>query len=526
MISSQLMIAFDGRELPADVARWIGQRPVAGVTLFRHRNVESAAQVRALTDALQAAAPPAHRPLLIAADQEGGQLIGLGDFTTPFAGAMAVGAATDEGLAERVARAIGRELRALGVNVNYAPVCDLATNPGNPSLGIRSFGSDPADAGRLAAATVRGLQAEGVAATAKHFPGAGDAAVDTHHTLAVVARSRAEMAERELVPFRAALDAGARLVMSGHFALPELTGDDSLPATLSRAVVSDLLRDELGFTGLAITDALDMKAVAQGPSHIIELLTALRAGMDLLLTVADPVAAAPLEVGLEQAVVRGLIDRSAVDMSASRIAELRRWLSGFADPGLDVVGCAEHLALAAELARRSMTLVRNDDGLLPLRPPAEARIAVVMPRPTDLTPADTSSLVAPALGDAIRRRHRSTDDFDIPSSPGRAEISALRDRLAGYDMLVVGTISAHLQPAQAELANALLELARPTVTIALRTPWDLTAYPASKTHVCSFGILEPTIEALCGAIFGEAPFEGHLPVGLAELYPRGHGLAL
>ena len=524
MISSQLMIAFDGGELPAEVAGSIAQRPVAGVTLFRQRNVQDVAQVRALTSALQAAARPDTRPLLIAADQEGGQLIGMGAETTQFAGAMALGATGDEGLAERVARATGRELRALGVNVNYAPVCDLATNPGNPALGIRSFGSDPAEAGRLAAATVRGLQAEGVAATAKHFPGKGDAAVDTHHRLAVVPRTRAELAERELVPFRAALDAGARLVMSGHFALPALTGDESLPATLSRAVVSDLLRDELGFTGLAITDALDMKALAQGPSHIIELLTALRAGMDLLLTVADPSAAAPLEIGLQQAVTRGLIDRSAVEMSASRLADLRRWLSGFADPGLDVVGCSEHRALAAELARRSITIVRNDDGLLPLRPTAEARIAVVMPRPTDLTPADTSSFVAPALGDAIRRRHRPTDDFDTPSSPTSADVAALRDRLAGYELLLVGTISAHLQPAQAGLADALLELGIPTVTIALRTPWDLAAYPRAKTHVCSFGILEPTIEALAAALFGEAPLEGRLPVGVADLHPRGHGL--
>ena len=524
MISSLMMIAFDGRELPTKIARSIGERPVAGVTIFRHRNVTSAAQVRGLTNALQAAAPPAHRPLLIAADQEGGQLIGLGDFTTPFAGAMALGAAKDEDLAERVARATGRELRALGVNVNYVPVCDLATNPGNPSLGIRSFGSDPAAAGRLAAATVRGLQAEGVAATAKHFPGAGDAAVDTHHGLAVVPRSRTEMAGRELVPFRAALDAGAKLVMSGHFALPELTGDETLPATLSRAVASDLLRDELGFTGLAVTDALDMKALAQGPSHIIELLTALRAGMDLLLTVDDPVAVAPLEIGLRQAVTRGLIDRSAVESSNARLVELRRWLAGFADPGLDVVGCAEHLSLAAELARRSVTLVRDDDGLLPLRPAGDARIAVVMPRPTDLTPADTSSLVAPALGDAIRRRHPTTDDYKVSGSLGRTEIGVLRDRLAGYDLLVVGTFSAHLQPSQAELANALLELAVPTVTVALRTPWDLGAYPDAKTHVCSFGILKPSIEALAAALFGEAPFEGRLPVDLGELYSRGHGL--
>src|SRR5439155_8757500 len=170
-----MMVAFAGTELPASVAAAIAERPPAGVTLFRGHNVASAAQVRSLTAAIQSAAPKGSQPLLIAADQEGGQLIGLGDDTTPFAGAMALGAAGDVELAERVGRAIGRELRAVGVNVNYSPVCDLATNPANPGLGIRSFGDDPEAVGPLVAATVRGLQGEGVAATAKHFPGKGDA---------------------------------------------------------------------------------------------------------------------------------------------------------------------------------------------------------------------------------------------------------------------------------------------------------------------------------------------------------------
>jgi len=175
----RLMVAFDGTELPPEVAEAFVERPVAGVTLFAHHNVDTPAQVRELTAALQAAAGNG-RPLLIAADQEGGQLNALGGGTTQFAGAMALGAIGDEGLAERVAGATARELRALGVNVNYAPVCDVANNPANPALGIRSFGDDPEAVGRLAAATVRGLQGDGVAATVKHFPGAGDTAADPH----------------------------------------------------------------------------------------------------------------------------------------------------------------------------------------------------------------------------------------------------------------------------------------------------------------------------------------------------------
>ena len=518
-----LMGAFDGHALSPGLAAVLADRPPAGVTLFRHQNVGTAEQLRSLTAELQAAVPPHSRPLLIAADQEGGQLQALGDFTTPFAGAMALGAAGDEDLAERVARAVGRELRALGVNVNYAPVCDLASNPANPGLGIRSFGDEPGPVAQLAAATVRGLQEEGVAATVKHFPGKGHAAVDTHHRLAVVSRTRDELEQHELVPFRAALDAGARLVMSGHFALPAITGDERLPCTLAPAINQQLLRDELGFRGVAISDALDMKALGQGPAQLVEAISAVRGGLDVLLGTPS-LSLEQLEAGLRQALLRRLIEPAALARSVAHVAALREWLSAFgAPPSLDAVGSAAHRALADELARRSITLLRDDDGLLPLRLPADARLAVVMPRPQDLTPADTSSYLRPDLAAAIRRRHSRTDELLTDMAPSSADIAGLRQRLAGYDLLVLGTISAHLQPGQAELAGAVLDLRRPTVTVALRTPWDLLAYPAASTHLCSYGLLPPSLEAIAGALWGEFPLGGRLPVELPGLYRRGHG---
>ena len=524
MTSALMMVAFAGTELPETTAAAIAAHPPAGVTLFRAHNVASAEQVRALTAALQAAAPAASRPLLVAADQEGGQLLGLGDDTTPFAGAMALGAVGDPALAERVGRAIGRELRALGVNVNYSPVCDLATNPANPGLGIRSFGDDPAAVASLAAATVRGLQAEGVAATAKHFPGKGDAAVDTHHELAVVGRSAEEMKARELVPFQAAIDAGAWIVMSGHFAVPGLTGDATLPATLAPQVMRDLLRGDLGYDGLATTDALDMKAFGQGSAQVVDVIAAIRAGADLLLGTVDPEQQARIELGLAQALSRGLLDEETVAASATRVARLRAWIAGFPQPPRAVVGCTEHQSLARELAERSQTLVRNVDGLLPLRLDPDARIAVVMPRPVDLTPADSSSFVKPTLAEAIRRRHARTEEFLTANQPSATDIGALRKRVSGFGLVVVGTLGASLRPAQADLVRTLLASGVPNVTVALRTPWDLAAYPEARTHVCSYGILPPTLEALAAALFGEIPFRGHLPVALADLYPRGHPL--
>ncbi|HSW41842.1 MAG TPA: glycoside hydrolase family 3 N-terminal domain-containing protein [Patescibacteria group bacterium] len=513
--------------MPPWVRRRLAEAPAAGVTLFRHANVASPAQVRALTAALQAAAGGGageRLPLLVAADQEGGQLIALGDGTTPFAGNMALGAAGDAGLAERVGEAIGREMRALGVNVLYAPVLDVATSRASPALGIRSFGDDPAAVAVLGAAFVRGVARPGVASTGKHFPGAGDVATDTHHALGVVDHDRARLAAVELVPFRAAIDAGLRLVMTGHFVIPSLTGSPTLPSTLSSAVVDGLLRGELGFDGVSITDALDMRALDQGPAQVVDVIAAIRADVDLLLCAPDLPAQRRIEKGLRHAAGRALFDRDALEASARRVAGLRRWLAGFPQPDLGVVGCAEHHALAGELAARSVTLVRDDPGLVPLQLAAGARVAAIMPTPRDLTPADTSSTVLPGLGAALRRHHPHVDEIVTGHPPDGAEIAAIRGRAASWDVIVVGTLDAHRDAAQGALVEALRASGRPLVTVALRTPYDLAAYPAASTHLCTYSILRPSLDALADVLFGVAPARGRLPVAIPGVLPRGHGL--
>ena len=297
-----------------------------------------------------------------------------------------------------------------------------------------------------------------------------------------------------------------------------------MPTSLSVVVLRDLLRGQLQFDGVTVTDALDMRALAQGSAQIVDAIAALRAGEDVLLGTPDEAALERLEEGLVQAQRRGLIDADDDAAAKRRLGELRSWLGRHDQPSLDVVGCADHRALAAELAQRSITLVRNDDRLLPLRPAADARIAVVQSMPADLTPADTSSTVAPTLAAALRRRHPAVEEILLPAVPAEADLAGLGGRLAPFDLVVVGTFSAHLQPAQAMLAAVVLASGTSTVTVALRTPWDLLAYPSARTHVCSYGILAPSMEALAAALFGEAPFSGRLPVEIAGLSPRGHGI--
>jgi beta-N-acetylhexosaminidase len=270
-----------------------------------------------------------------------------------------------------------------------------------------------------------------------------------------------------------------------------------------------------------------MRSLAQGAAQIVDVIVALRAGQDLLLGTADAELIERMAQGVAQAEKRGLIDPRANDQCVQRLTSVRRWLASFGEqPGLDVVGCAEHQALAGEVAARSITLVRNDDGLLPLRPATETRIAVIHSKPADLTPADTSSFVPPTLAAALRRRGAQVDELLTPEVPGPDDFGAIRERIGTYDLVVVGTFSAHLQPAQAGLAQAVLEVGRPTVTVALRTPWDLPTYASAGTHICSYGILPPTMEALAAALFGERQFEGRLPAPIGDLYPRGHGLTL
>jgi beta-N-acetylhexosaminidase len=526
LIGEKLMLAFEGERVPPHIRAWLADRKTGGFTIFRPLNVVSTAKTRELIGELQdLAANAGQRPLLIAVDQEGGQLNALGIGTTQFAGNMALGAARDVNLTRRVGQAMGRELAAVGVNINYAPNCDINTNPHNPACGARSFSDDPALAAEMSAAFVTGLQAEGVAATIKHFPGKGEAKVDSHYQMPLIDHSRERLDATELRPFQSAINAGAKLVMTGHFSIPALTGNPDIPATLSRAVMHDLVRHELGFDGVVITDALDMGAITQGAGQIVDVIAAVRAEVDLLLLTSNPEVAERVYSGLQLAYTREIVQEKHLHRSLARINTLKAWAAAFAQPSLDVVACAAHLQVAQELAERSITLVRNDAGLLPLRLNADARVAVVVPEFKHLTPADTSEDVPQTLATAVRAHHDYVEEIIITHSPTNSEIAALREKVNEYDLLIVGTISANMNPQQAALVNELLKVGVPMVTVALRTPYDIAVYPEATTYLCTYSILPPSMTALAKALWGKLPMQGKLPVTIDGYFPFGHGLA-
>ena len=514
MTATPLLLAFDGHALPAATADLLHRGVGVGLTPFVRTNVADPAQVRDLTDAARRAAG---RPLLVCADAEGGQLLGLGPASTPFAGNLALGAADDPDLTERVATAIGLECRAMGVDVDYAPVCDLLTDPSSPTLSLRCFGADPDRVAVHAAAFTRGLAAAGVAACAKHFPGSGDSAVDPHHQLPTIPHHLAALRARELRPFAAALEAGAPLVMSAHVAYPGVTGRADLPATLAAPILVDLLRGELGFTGLVVTDALDMGAL--GERRVPAAVAALRAGADLLLATAEPGLVDGLLEGLAAATAAGELDPTALAASAQRAAELAADLERRPRPDLDVVGCAAHRALAAEVARRAVTLVRDPAGLLPLDP--TSRVLAVQPRPRDLTPADTSSAAAPELAAALRLRCAAVDELVVDAGAGRAAVAAAREAAGRADVVVLGTVEAHTDPLQVALAEAVAATGTPLVTVSLRTPADASVLPSGSTHLAAHGLLRPCLDAVADVLVGHVEAEGTLPIPLPPAARHG-----
>jgi beta-N-acetylhexosaminidase len=516
-VAETLLPAFEGTTPPTEVLDRVQANPPAGFTLFAFDNVRDVSQVADLVAALQDA-NPSDLPLLIAADQEGGQLIALAG-TTNFPGNMALGAAGDPDLTERVGRAMGLEMLAMGVNLNYAPVADLNTNPANPSLGIRAFGDRPGPVAEHVAAYVRGLRSAGVLATLKHFPGKGHAQVDSHYGLPVITHDRARLESVELEPFKAGIAAGADLVMTGHFAIPGMTERDDIASTLSRAVLTDLLRGDLGFDGAVITDAFDMGAIAQGAGQVIDAIAAIRAGVDLMLLKGE--AQDRLEAGLALANHRGIIPDTRLQDAVANTRALRSRVAGAGQPDISVVGSLEHTRLARETAQRSITLVKDEAGLLPLQLQPTDRVVAIMPQPIDLTPADTSSLIEPGLAAALRSHHGNVDEIVVPQLPTDNDIAGVLAKSRDYDVVVLGTISASLDTQQARLAGSLLGNDAPVVIISLRTPYDIVAFPTAPTYVCAYGVRRTSLDAAAACLFGSIPFTGRLPVAVGTGYPAG-----
>jgi beta-N-acetylhexosaminidase len=452
-----LLAAYPGRT-PPEWALALVRDGLAGFTLFG-RNIEHADQLAAATAALRLVRPD----VLLAIDEEGGDVTRLAHATgSPYPGNAALGRVGDATLTEQVYQAIGRELAGLGINVDLAPTVDVNTADDNPIIGTRSFGSDPRAVAEQSAAAVRGLQAAGVSACAKHFPGHGATVTDSHYDMPTVDAPLSVLRARDLPPFAAVVAAGARAVMTAHIRVPALTGDG--PATFSRAVLHDLLRREYGFTGAVITDALEM-AGAAGPAGGVgpAAVRALRAGADLLC-IGARVDAALVETVAEHvatAVASGDLDRARVEEAASRAAALATWAT--LPPTRPLA--PEGIGYAA--ARRAVRVEGTVDALQ---------------RPLVLQLVSTSTIAEGPVPWGLEPHAAGAEQLRVVAATADPEV--LRTRAGERPIVVVGR-RVHRLPGGRELVEALA--ARHPVTV-VEMGWPSAWRPAGvRAFVTTYG---------------------------------------
>ncbi|MET9337565.1 glycoside hydrolase family 3 protein [Nonomuraea sp. NPDC003804] len=460
LAAGTLLVAFQGTTAPDWILREL-EDGLGGVTLFGF-NVADPAQLSELTATLKAAGEP-----VISLDEEGGDVTRLAYHVgSPYPGNAALGAVDDVELTHRVYRAIGAELAACGVNLDMAPDADVNTADDNPVIGTRSFGNDTALVARHTVAAVQGLQSVNVAACVKHFPGHGATRVDSHLAVPVVDVSLDVLRERELVPFQAAIKAGARSVMTAHVAVPVITGDE--PATLSAAALTELLRGELGYEGVVITDALDMHAITDTVGLAGGALRTLAAGSDLLCLGPVPTYDDVRQViaAIVDAVDEGRLPLSRLEEAAGRVAELRAWF------GSATGAAVEEGGIGLDAARRAVTVTGATN---PLRDPLVIEI-------------DTPPTIA--VGDVPWGLKLPTAET-VRVKPADADLDTLLRRAAGRSLVVV-VKDAHRYTDSRDLVTALVS-ARPDATvIEMGLPiWR----PDSAAYIATYGAARANAQA-------------------------------
>lgn len=554
-------------KLAPEVGRIIDRFDLGGVILFAE-NVSETEQTTKLVHDLQEVVeqdPSNDIPLFVTIDQEGGIVTRLGTGTN-LPGNMALGATRSPAYAEAAGGIIGSELHALGINVNFGPVLDVNNNPGNPVIGVRSFSSDPNLVGKLGSAMTQGIQEQGVAATAKHFPGHGDTAVDSHYGLPVVDKSLAELKQLELIPFKRAIDEGIDMVMTGHIGMPQIEdevveskqGTFPLPATLSDDVITGVLREELGYQGLVITDALNMQAIADNFTESEAVIKTFKAGVDIALMptilrfASDVTKLETIFDDVIKAVESGDLKEADIDRSVERILTLKAtrgiWketndpvtLEEQLNEAKSVVGSPEHKVLERQMTEAAVTLVKNDHKTLPFKPKKGQTVLVLSPAKdqTDSMVKTIRSLEKNAGN--LKRVNVLTENYGA-STPHLDQNPVLQEKINQADYLVVGsnvnnsaklgTSSAdHYVPA--EVFRQANRTGKKSVLLSLRNPYDVAVQPDAGAQLLVYGFkgdpngpdseagntksAGPNLPAGIRAIFGEFVPQGKLPVDVPK----------
>lgn len=467
-------------------------------------------------------------PLLISADFERGTRMRVSDGAL-FPNNMAIGASDNPELSYRMGIEVARETRLLGVHQNYAPVCDVNNNPKNPIINVRSFGEDPALVSKMSAGLIKGLQEGKVIATAKHFPGHGDTEIDSHNDLPMLNFSMERLEKTELVPFKNAIQNNVMSVMIAHLSFPELEQKTNVPASLSPAIVEDLLINKMGFGGLVVTDALNMKGITKYFSTSEVAVMCVNAGIDLILMPLDENTTVN---AIESAVLNGKITPERIERSVEKILKAKKWLGLFENTQVqeaDVyksLNTSEANVLAQQIADESITLVKDDNNSLPLKNSVGSKTAVISI--SEGGEQDNTGYIAGEIGNYF-------GDYTYYST-GTAGIEPMLQKglkdIPGYDQVIIaifakvryGTGKISISQTNIDLVNEIKSLNKNVVVVSLGSPYLLKEFPDIPCYICAYGDSDVSINASLKAITGKIPFKGKLPVSITESYIFGTGI--
>lgn len=526
-VGQMFMVGFHNDDQPAQemnqqIRTLIRDYHVGGVILF-DRNIGDPRQTAELNNRLQhlALSTSPGIPLLISTDQEGGKVARIREGVTQFPGGMTLGASGNLDLSRQSGEVIGSELRAMGINMNLAPVLDVNNNPKNPVIGSRSFSGDPEQVVKMASAQIQGYQDSGMLTVVKHFPGHGDTSTDSHVNLPTVPHSMDRLNRVELVPFKEVLNQ-TDAVMSAHITFPALDDTPGLPGTLSQKVLTGLLREELGYDGVIMTDDLEMGAIVNNFSAEEAATRAVKAGADILLISHDLTRQQASIRGILDAVKKGEISEARIDRSLQRILHLKGKRTGATSvaeqpitPVNQVakrVGTSRNEQVAEATAKSGLTLLQDAQGLIPQTPDPQKKLLVA------------SVAGVRELDKSLQSYGFSTQHRELDPDPSQQERDQLVNQATAVDGVIVGTSQAENHPGQRQLVQALSARGIPVIVLGLDTPYEVSAFPKNVTYLALYGYDSHSMKAAAGAIAGKVSVRGKLPVTIPGRYPAGHGL--
>lgn len=515
-----MLVGFTGTELTPELSNLIKEDKIGGVILFPH-NIESPEQVLKLTTDLQSAARKSGHPypLFVAIDQENGIVRRLKKGVTQFPGSMLLGAANDIEATKAVSSKTAEELKALGVNMNLAPVVDVNNNPQNPVIGVRSFGENASDVTKHGAAFIWGHQESGVMATTKHFPGHGDTDVDSHADLPMISHSMERLRQVELPPFIEAIRQGVSSIMMSHIHFSTLDNKNKIPASLSRNVTTGLLREELGFDGVIMTDCLEMNGIVKKTGTVEGALAALKAGADLPMISHTYELQVQAMDRIENAIKNEEINETIIEQALKRIMTLKeKFLSWEKVPKSAVsvpsfVGGKKHEKLSQEQYKRGVTLVKNKN-IIPLKMKSDEKLLVVTVRGKAQSPVEGERRDTPILTQAVSRHHSNIMQYNIYKSPDDQEIESILAASENADQVIFCSDNAYTEKRQALLVRYLLDKHTSLVAVSIGNPYDLASFPDVQAYLAAYEYSEKALDAATDIIFGSIQAQGKLPVSI------------